>query len=193
MGTPSAAAIAVSISARVAMLLASSSGSSSLRARLVQSRAARCASDVIIEGFPALSSTLLALGSSQGHQGINELRATHSPLVVGSRQRVARLICAQAHSPIRSAASSQNRLPSRENLIQFVQREGVRHRDDADDHRTHVAKNSSKNQSLEGGACAHSFKLTYPLPARPPGCCCSPVLAGYETRARLSGFCWAPH
>src|SRR5450755_4145107 len=51
--------------------------------------------------------------------------------------------------------------------------EGVGHRDDADDHRTHVAKNSSKNQSLEGGACAHSFKLTYPLPARPPGCCCS--------------------
>src|SRR5450631_4680951 len=31
-----------------------------------------------------------------------------------------------------------------ENLIQFVQREGVGHRDDADDHRTHVAKNSSK-------------------------------------------------
>src|SRR5450755_4875958 len=30
----------------------------------------------------------------------------------------------------------------------FLQREGVGHRDDADDHRTHVAKNSSKNQSL---------------------------------------------
>src|ERR1039457_4507144 len=83
-----------------------------LSARLVQSRAALCASVVIIEGFPALSSTLLAFGSSQGHQGINGLRATQSPLVVGSRQRVARLICAQAHSPIRSAASSQNRLPS---------------------------------------------------------------------------------
>jgi hypothetical protein len=65
MGTPSAAAIAVSISARMAMLLASSSGSSSLRARLVQSRAALCASVVIIEGFSALSSTLLAFGSSQ--------------------------------------------------------------------------------------------------------------------------------
>src|ERR1039457_2338690 len=52
-----------------------------------------------------------------------------------------------------------------ENLIQFVQREGVGHRDDADDHRTHVAKNSSKNQSLEGGACAHSFTL--PAPSRP--------------------------
>ena len=71
MGTPSAAAIAVSISARVAMLLASSFDSSSLSARLVQSRAALCASVVIIEGFPALSSTLLAFGSSQGHQGIN--------------------------------------------------------------------------------------------------------------------------
>src|SRR5450755_2715122 len=54
-----------------------------------------------------------------------------------------------------------------ENLIQFVQREGVGHRDDADDHRTHVAKNSSKNQSLEGGACAHSFTLPAPVPARP--------------------------
>src|SRR5450631_1517184 len=51
MGTTSAAAIAVSISARLAMLLASSSGSSSLSARPVQSRAARCASVVIIEGF----------------------------------------------------------------------------------------------------------------------------------------------
>ena len=48
-------------------------------------------------------------------------------------------------------------------------REGVGHRDDADDHRTHVAKNSSKNQSLEGGACAHSFKLTYPSPGQTPG------------------------
>src|SRR5450755_375781 len=48
-----------------------------LRARLVQSRAAMCASVVIIEGFSALSSTLLAFGSSQGHQGIKGLRETH--------------------------------------------------------------------------------------------------------------------
>ena len=48
---------------------------------------------------------------------------------------------------------------------------------DADDHRTRVAKNSSKNQSLKGGACAHSFKLPAPVPARPPGCCCSPAEA----------------
>src|SRR5450755_1068641 len=80
MGTPSAAAIAVSISARMAMLLASSSGSSSLRARLVQSRAALCASVVIIEGFSALSSMLLAFGSSQGHQGIKGRQATLLPL-----------------------------------------------------------------------------------------------------------------
>jgi hypothetical protein len=41
-----------------------------LRTRLVQSRAAvLCASVVIIEGFPASSSTLLAFGSSQGRLG----------------------------------------------------------------------------------------------------------------------------
>src|ERR1035438_2326055 len=41
-------------------------------------------------------------------------------------------------------------------------------RADADDHGTHVAKNRSKNQSLKGGACAHSFRLPGPRPGPDP-------------------------
>jgi hypothetical protein len=83
MGTPSAAAIAVSISARVAMLLASSSGSSSLRARLVQSRAALCASVVMKASLLYLQRCSL-LGQVKDTKGINGAAGNTSTAIAAS-------------------------------------------------------------------------------------------------------------
>jgi hypothetical protein len=48
-----------------------------------------------------------------------------------------------------------------------LEEERVGHGDEADDHGTHVAENGSKNQSLEGGMCAHSSRLPAAAPPAP--------------------------
>src|SRR5450755_2827042 len=50
-----------------------------VRARLVQSRAALCASVVIIEGFLIYLQRCWLLGQVRDTKGINGLRATHPP------------------------------------------------------------------------------------------------------------------
>jgi len=51
--------------------------------------------------------------------------------------------------------------------IEFVEKERVGHGENPDDHGTHLAQNSSKNQSLEGGGYAHSFRLPAVMPPDP--------------------------
>ena len=53
-------------------------------------------------------------------------------------------------------------------LIELEEVERVRHGEDADDHGTNAAENCSKNQSLERGLYAHSFRLPAAMPPRPP-------------------------
>ena len=46
-----------------------------------------------------------------------------------------------------------------EHLVKFVERHLIGDRDQADDHRAHLAQNRSQNQAFEGGCFNHFSKL----------------------------------
>ena len=50
----------------------------------------------------------------------------------------------------------QNRV---EHVVKFVERHLIRDRDQADDHRAHLAQNRSQNQAFEGGCFNHLSRL----------------------------------
>jgi hypothetical protein len=52
-----------------------------------------------------------------------------------------------------------------EHVVEFGERHLIGDRDQADDHRAHLAQNRSQNQALEGGCCNHlSSLLDRPTP-----------------------------